>query len=92
MIDLDPSDPSCIFSTLKFVSLQAAKHGVTPIVTFDQPLYWKALTIIRAQSSGTYMKNIILRLGGLHIQMNFMGSIGASDGKKSLNLYMLVTR
>ena len=38
MIDLDPNDPSCIYSTLEFVSSQAGKYDVTPVLTFDQPV------------------------------------------------------
>lgn len=76
MIDLNPSDPSCIYSTLKFVSNQAKKQNVTPILTFDQPLYWKALTIIHAQPLGCDLKHLVLRLGGFHMQMSFLGAIG----------------
>ena len=76
MIDLDPNDPSCIYSTLKFVSSQAGKYNVTPVLTFDQPLYWKALTIIRSQPPGNALKDVVLRLGGIHIEMSFLGSIG----------------
>ena len=43
MIDMDPSDLSCVYSTLCYVSSHAKKHNVTPILTFDQPLWWKAL-------------------------------------------------
>ena len=47
MIDMDPGDMSCKkYSTLLFVSAEASSHNVTPVVTFDQPLWWKALTII----------------------------------------------
>ncbi len=35
MIDLQPSDPSCVFSTLQFVSSHAARCNVTPILIFD---------------------------------------------------------
>jgi hypothetical protein len=45
MIDLNPSDMSCLYSTLKFVSKEASHHNRTPVITFDQPLYWKALII-----------------------------------------------
>ena len=38
MIDLDPSDPSCIYTTMKFVSSQARQYDATPILTFYQPL------------------------------------------------------
>ena len=38
IIDMNPSDSTCIYSTLMFVSEHAQRHGVTPILTFDQPL------------------------------------------------------
>lgn len=76
MIDLDPSDESCIYSTLRFVAIQALQYDVTPVLTFDQPLFWKALTIIQSQPSNNELKRIVLRLGGFHMQMSFLGSIG----------------
>ena len=76
MIDLDPSDPSCIYTTMKFVLSQARWYDATPILTFDQPLYGKALTIIQSQRDGSDLKIMVLRLGGFHMQMSFLGSIG----------------
>ena len=46
IIDLTPSDMNCIFSTLKFVSNLAYSLGKPTIITFDQPLFWKASKII----------------------------------------------
>ena len=43
MIDLNPSDLSCIYSTLKFICKEASRYQKPPVVTFDQPLYWKAV-------------------------------------------------
>ena len=76
MIDLDLSDSSCIYNTMKFVSSQARQYDATPILTFDQPLYWKALTIIQSQPDDNDLKGVVLRLGGFHMQMSFLGSIG----------------
>ncbi len=76
MIDFEPSDPSRIFSTLKFVATQAVKYNVTPVLTFDQPLYWKALSIIRSQTNDNDIQHIVLRLGGFLVEMSFLGSIG----------------
>ena len=76
MIDMDASDMSCIYSTLKFVSRQARKYGTTPILTFDQPLYMKAVTIVTHESQCEDLSSIILRLGGFHTQMSFLGCIG----------------
>ena len=73
IIDLDPSDPSCIYTTMKFVSSQARRYDVSPILTLYQPLYWKA---IQSQPDGSDPKGMVLRLGGFHMQMSFLGSIG----------------
>ncbi|XP_053402974.1 uncharacterized protein LOC123550249 [Mercenaria mercenaria] len=73
MIDMNPSDLSCINSTLHFVNDQCKKYGVTPVLTFDQPLFQKATFIIRCDP---LLKNIVLRLGGFHTEMSFLASIG----------------
>ena len=38
MINMNPSDMTCLNSTLLYISSHAKRYGVTPIVTFDQPL------------------------------------------------------
>ena len=71
-IDLNPNDPSCIYSTLLKVIEQARQQGiVTPSVTFDQPLWLKAVEIIDAKKLP-----IVARLGGFHSLMSFAHSIG----------------
>ncbi|XP_053373150.1 uncharacterized protein LOC123533634 [Mercenaria mercenaria] len=76
MIDMSPSDDSCIYSTLHFVCDQSAKYGVTPILTFDQPLFQKATYIINCQNEKSPLRKLVLRLGGFHTEMSFLGSIG----------------
>ena len=76
MINLDQCDPLCIYSTFRFVVSQARFYNVTPVLTFDRPLYWKALTIIQSQPNGTELNQTVLCLGGFHMQMSFLGSIG----------------
>ena len=72
IIDLNPSDETCIFSTLNFIIDQAKNLGVdVPCVTFDQPLWQKAVGIIMDQNL-----HIVCRLGGFHTLMSFLGSIG----------------
>ena len=61
---------------LHFVCRQAKFYGVTPIVTFDQLLYWKYLIIKASEPVGSCIKSVVLRLGGFHLQMSFLGSIG----------------
>lgn len=72
IIDLNPSDMTCIYSTLKFVESQAKDLGInTPVITFDQPLWIKASEIIKVKSL-----NMVCMLGGFHLLMSFIGSIG----------------
>lgn len=72
IIDLNPSDYTCIYSVLLYVLEQSNRLGMTvPCLTFDQPLYFKAMEIITAKSM-----NIVCRLGGFHTLMSFLGSIG----------------
>ncbi|CAC5403501.1 unnamed protein product [Mytilus coruscus] len=76
MIDMNASDMSCIYSTLLFVSNQAHRYNRTPVLTFDQPLYWKALTIIQNEHPNSQLKSVVLRLGAFHTEMSFLGCIG----------------
>ena len=72
IIDLDPSNKTCINSTLSFIEAQAKKVGITTaVVTFDQPLWYKALAVVKNEGL-----NIVCRLGGFHLLMCFLGSIG----------------
>ena len=43
---------------------------------FDQPLYWKAMIIIRSQPDDSDLKCMVRSIGGFHMQMSFLGSIG----------------
>ena len=76
MIDLNPSDLNCIYSTLRFVAEQAKRVSTVPVVTFDQPLYWKAMTIVSNELQDSDLKSVIVRLGAFHTQMSFLGCIG----------------
>ena len=72
IIDLNPSDETCIYSTLRFIIPESKKLNVpTPYITFDQPLWIKALGIIYSENL-----SIVCRLGGFHTLMSFLGSIG----------------
>ena len=69
IIDLSPSDETCIYSTLLYIQIQAEQLSIpTACITFDQPLWRKAVEIITERS---------LRLGGFHTMMSFLGSIGS---------------
>ena len=73
IIDLSPTDPTCIYTTLKFVIDQAKSLNIkTPVLTFDPPLWLKVSDIKNCKSM-----DIVLILGGFHLMMSFMGSIGS---------------
>ena len=77
MIDLTPSSPTCVRLTLEYLCDIAQKHGVTPIVTFDQQLYWIALMVIEDQPMSSRLRRIVLILGGFHTEMSLLGAIGS---------------
>lgn len=69
IVDMNPSDDDCIYSTLTYIQTQAQRLNIpTPCVTFDQALWIKAIEIIKSKSL-----NIV---GGFHTMMSFVGSIG----------------
>ena len=77
MIDMKASDYSCIYSTMHFVSEQAHKYLHDAVLTFDQPLYLKAMEIkMQERNSSSRLKDIVLILGTFHTCMSFYGSIG----------------
>jgi len=90
-IDMNPSDVTCVSSTLHFVSEHAKQHGIAnPIVTFDQPLWLKAFNIIQTEPAISELRKVIVRLGAFHAEMSFLGSIGhlmaGSDLREVLEL------
>ena len=73
-IKLDPNNLSTIYSALHFAQHLCEKYGISIFpVTFDQPLYVKAAGIV---SASTDIKIVFIRLGGFHLLMSFMSSIG----------------
>ena len=66
MIDLKSPDPVCISSTMHFVVEQSPKYNMTPALTFDQPLYWKSMSIKEQQDESSALKKIVLRIAGFH--------------------------
>ena len=77
MIDLTPSDPTCVRSTLEYVVDHATSYNTTPVITFDQQLWWVAYLVIESQPRESSLHNIVLVLGGFHTQMSFLGSMGS---------------
>ena len=68
-IDLNPKDLTCIYSTLLHVIDLAFKRNIpTPSITFDQPLWVKAIEIVQTKKLKT-----IVRLESFHCLMSFIG-------------------
>ena len=74
IFDVNLGDTPCVFSTLNFIGQQAKKLCIeTACVTFDQPLWLKAVEITKAEK----MTNIVCKLGGFHMLMSYLGSVGS---------------
>ena len=55
----------------------AHKYGVPTIVTFDQPLFYKASQIVETVPDDHQLKDTVLLLGSFHTFMNFLGAVGS---------------
>jgi len=72
VIDMKPTDSSCIYSTLCFVVHQAKQLNIpTPAITFGQPLWLKTVEISKAAGL-----DIACRLRGFHVMKSFLRAIG----------------
>ena len=73
-VDLDPNDYNCVYSTLKYIEATCKNNEITPVCTFDQSLWWKALQVL--QSPKCDIGLFVIRLGGFHTLMSFLGCVG----------------
>lgn len=71
------TDPDTIYTALNYAAtLTRKKRQETCFVTFDQPLYYKAREIIAGCNDDDIIKTVVVRLGGFHMLMSFLGAIG----------------
>ncbi|CAH2085135.1 unnamed protein product [Euphydryas editha] len=71
-----PSNLTMINTSLHYAARETRMcNRKTCFVTYDQPLYAKALAIVQ-ESQSEELKNVVVRLGGFHMLMSFLGSIG----------------
>jgi len=73
IIDMAAGDMTCSLSTLTYLNKVACDRNVPCVITFDQPLFWKASQIINKY---TELQDIVLMLGTFHTLMNVLGGIG----------------
>ena len=73
-INLDPNNLTTIYSALQFTQHECEKNAIaTRPVTFDQHLCIKAVEVVSASQD---LEKVFVRLGGFHLLMSYMGSIG----------------
>ncbi|KAK2578572.1 hypothetical protein KPH14_012006, partial [Odynerus spinipes] len=76
-INAPPSDYDTIYTTLNSALTRSkATKCKSCIVTFDQPLFWKARDIVSNADPSSDISCIIVRLGGFHVLISFLGAIG----------------
>lgn len=75
-INIDPGNPTAIYSALSYASKESKLAGQPCIVTFDQPLFLKAVDIVASASTDSDISGVIVRLGGFHLLMSFLGCLG----------------
>lgn len=76
LLNQPTSNHNTIFRVLKYVVEDTTKLDQSScIVTFDQPLYIKAKDIVASAPFGE-LSNAIVRLGGFHPMMSYLGSFG----------------
>lgn len=73
MIDRNPSDLSCVYSTLLFVCREARRYQRPHVLIFDQPLFWKAMTIFWNEPDNSHINGNTI--GCLYTEMSFLSCI-----------------
>jgi len=71
------SDINTIYTTLLYASNECEKLGQkTCIVTFDQPLYRKAVEIVSAANDDNALSNVVVAVRRISPACVFLGTIG----------------
>ncbi|KAK3928234.1 Fat-like cadherin-related tumor suppressor-like protein [Frankliniella fusca] len=72
-VELAATDPNAINTALRYAMKDADDRGQDDcFVTFDQPLYMKAMKLVTADPA---LSGVQVRLGGFHLTMSYLGSI-----------------
>ncbi|KAE8737639.1 hypothetical protein FOCC_FOCC016896, partial [Frankliniella occidentalis] len=74
-IPLPATDPSTLYTALRYARKKCDEYKQkTCVVTFDLPLFIKAMDIV--SGCGDKLPFVVVRLGGFHLLMSFMGAVG----------------
>ena len=60
------------YTCLRFAVEESSEHNQKCIVTFEQPLFAKAMGIVAQADTSDPLSSVIVRLGGFHLLMSFM--------------------
>ncbi|GFS01841.1 hypothetical protein ElyMa_006432300 [Elysia marginata] len=52
------------------------RHDSTSVLTFDQPLWWKAKMILTSKPAASRTRLMVLCFGPFHMEMSFLECIG----------------
>ena len=86
LMDMTPSDPDTIMTALHHAQQITSDCGQDYVVfTADLQFYRIAINILWAYPE--QFDNTVLRLGGMHTQMSFIGSIGSLMAERERGLY-----
>lgn len=77
LIDAAPSNYGTIKTSLR-QAVAKTKQCSQKICVFtaDQPIYWKARDIVASADPSSDLRNVVVRLGGFHLLMSFLGAVG----------------
>lgn len=74
-VNCSPSDPGTLYTALCYTQDICNKYDIKFCpVTFDQPIYIKAIEILFDHK--LELKSLFIRIGGFHNVMSFMGAVG----------------
>ncbi|KAJ8892593.1 hypothetical protein PR048_005174 [Dryococelus australis] len=81
-INMDPGNPFTIYTSLLQASEESVKCVQSKVmVTYYQPLSAKATEIVSEAAPESPLKYVIVHLGGFHLLLLYMGSVGKWNRK-----------
>ena len=91
-VNSPPTNYDTIYTVLSTAAEKCKAHNQNCcFVTFDQPLFIKARDIVASVGSQSDVGAVIVRLGGFHLLMSFMGAVGfIMEGGGLQGLFSLV--
>ncbi|GBM09224.1 hypothetical protein AVEN_226719-1 [Araneus ventricosus] len=83
-VNLQPSNPTSVNTCLCFADGECRKRQQRCIMTFVQPPFIKAVDIVSQADNTDELPQVIVRLGGFHLLMSYVGSVEKIMGGSGL--------